>query len=64
MDLSCKTCKYGLFCPTWGEYKCTKKESWFSRDSCEDFKARSKDEEMPKCQCNDCLEREEIEDDN
>ena len=21
MDTSCKTCKYGIFCPTWGEYK-------------------------------------------
>lgn len=64
MNMCCNGCKYGILCPTWGEYKCIKKKCWVSGDACDEFKAITKDNKMQKCQCNDCLERKDVNVDN
>lgn len=58
--LKCNTCAYSIFCPTWGEYKCTKKAITFTTsliDKCSDYTAVKNKDEQP-CQCEACLKRD------
>lgn len=55
----CKHCKYAIFCPTWGEYKCTKHEIWKTRpdEICSEYAELGKNDEEKVCRCKDCEER-------
>lgn len=59
----CEKCLYGIYCPTWAEWKCTIEATRMvkPKSECDLFKRRPKDESEPKCQCRDCLERGEVE---
>ena len=59
MDQTCETCESGIFCPTWGEVKCTE----FLRrnvyepgepNNCDKYKKRKSTDKEPKCHCDDC----------
>ena len=56
-DTLCSSCIESVFCPTWAEWKCKKfkKRIYSKLMTCEEYKARPKDFEEPKCQCDDCL---------
>lgn len=62
----CPNCVNSVQCPTWGEYKCLKKEVRLSQygfkqpTSCRDYKKRGKDFKERKCQCEDCLKNEDL----
>lgn len=62
----CPTCVNSIWCPTWAEYKCTKKEvrltSYGLKQpiTCADYKKRGKDFKESKCQCDDCLKNEKL----
>lgn len=56
---TCENCDYGILCPTWGEWKCAKKQrrvQYPSDLNCADFKKR--EGLMKPCQCESCLSRE------
>lgn len=59
----CDKCKNGIWCPTWAEWKCTVKAMRMTKPimACDQFKRRPEDEDEPKCQCRECLERGEME---
>ena len=56
----CGVCEYAIFCPTWGEYKCTKFAKWvkdpqdLNPDCWEKFVTPVISK---KCKCEDCFER-------
>lgn len=58
MEPSCNNCVYGVFCPTWGNYKCMERrirvDSGTLKEPCKSYKMGSP--EVEKCQCEDCLE--------
>lgn len=57
----CENCESAIFCDTWGEYKCLKKLRRVrdgEADNCADYKKRK--DEMPDCQCEDCMNRGDI----
>ena len=53
----CARCKNGIFCNTWGDYKCTVTNAYICKEvnACEDFKLRTKADKVTTCQCEDCL---------
>ena len=57
--LTCRKCKHGIFCPTWGMWKCVEKIRWiFPHESfvnCEQFVAKGANDIEKECQCDDCL---------
>lgn len=59
----CDKCKHGIWCPTWAEWKCVKTSMriYSIKTNCADYEPRPKDEDEPKCQCHECLERGDIE---
>lgn len=55
---SCKTCKYAIFCPTWGDYKCTERKRRM-KDPDADGEACGlyvQGEPSQECHCDDCEE--------
>ena len=58
----CPNCVYGIYCPTWGEWKCRALErriyNYASLTDCNFYKKRGKGFEEPRCQCEDCLKNE------
>ena len=61
--LQCETCKHGIFCPTWGDYKCAalhlSHTSAMLDEPCEHYtKTIYPNEKQPKCRCNDCETRD------
>ena len=64
-DVTCSKCTYGIFCDTWGEWKCTKSYKQISDPvmlDCKEFKKRTGP--MPDCQCETCMARRKKENDN
>lgn len=62
----CAKCSNSIFCPTWGEWKCTElqKRIYKNVTACKDFVKRPKNwKEMP-CRCEDCQINENLRDDN
>ena len=59
MEEKCSNCKNGVWCPTWGEWKCLvllrrnayEPDGW---SSCEHYAKKTAIEE-PKCHCDDCM---------
>ena len=60
----CPNCENSVLCPTWGEYKCKtlkRRIYGFTKlTECKHYKKRGKDFQEPRCQCEDCLENEEL----
>lgn len=56
----CETCKNGIFCPTWGDYKCAalhiSHTSAMLDEPCEHYTKTVylKDADEPQCHCDDC----------
>lgn len=62
---TCNKCTHSIWCPTWAEWKCLvkKRRVYPTMDifkSCSDFNKRSKDFKESKCQCENCLENENL----
>lgn len=57
----CLTCNNGIWCDTWAEWKCTKKQKRVydqnERVDCTDYDKRSRGAVAAQCQCEDCLKR-------
>lgn len=57
--MNCEKCKYGIFCPTWGMWKCIEKIRWvFPHEfsvRCERYVAKGTNDEERECQCDECL---------
>lgn len=64
----CSSCKFSLWCPTWGERKCVSRKIRFTLHGysqptkCSDYKKRDKNFKEPNCQCDDCLKNESLAD--
>ena len=58
----CKECRNGIFCPTWGEYKCKAYMKRIYREvtACDAYSKRPKDFKETPCQCEDCLDNEKL----
>lgn len=56
---NCEACEHSIFCPTWGEYKCTKKGIRFttSLKNCDDYTELKGTKKVKPCRCEDCLGR-------
>ena len=61
-ELLCPNCTYSRWCPTWAEWKCLAKErriyEYAEMTECEDFKKRGVGFKEARCQCEDCLKNE------
>lgn len=57
----CPTCVNGVMCNTWGEMKCLSKKmriyGYKTMTVCGSYKKRPRDFKEPKCQCEECLKR-------
>ena len=57
--MNCEKCKYGIFCPTWGMWKCFEKIRFvFPHElssKCDKYVAKGKGFEEKECHCEDCL---------
>lgn len=57
--MNCEKCKHGIFCPTWGMWKCVAKIRWvFPHEAsikCAEYAAKGPNDEEKKCQCDECL---------
>lgn len=55
---NCKDCAHSLFCETWGEFKCTKREirMYNPINVCEDY-IEDPNKEEKSCCCEICEER-------
>lgn len=60
----CPSCISKIFCPTWGEVKCTAKKhriyGWKEMTECKEYKKRPDKWKEPRCQCKDCLENDKL----
>lgn len=58
MTPNCKDCAYSIFCETWGEYKCTKREIMVPdpEKGCSGYKFAA-DKKDAECHCEECEER-------
>ena len=63
----CIVCEKAVYCPTWGQYKCTKFNKWiydpFSTrrpQCCESLKYPLTALLVNKCHCEDCMERGDL----
>lgn len=58
----CPVCANSIRCEIWAEWKCKVKGkriyNYKEIKTCQDYIARGKDFEEPKCQCDDCLNNE------
>ena len=60
---NCAGCEHGIYCETWTQVKCLKKERYINdpkREAlrCKDYKKDTREEDKkPKCQCKHCLSR-------
>lgn len=66
-DVTCSKCTHGVFCDSWGEWKCNKLHKRIYDPvmlDCRDFEKRKKDEPMPDCQCETCMTESKNENDN
>ncbi len=61
----CVTCDKSIWCPIWTEMKCLAQKKrvydYAEITSCKDYKKRSKDFKDRKCQCEDCLKHDMLE---
>lgn len=67
--MDCSTCKHGIFCPTWGEWKCTFDSRRFIKlEDYEDFKCpnhsacSAKEALKRECHCDDCQKNSALSD--
>ena len=60
----CANCDHSILCPSWGEYKCEKKQQRvkLSKKACEDFKPYTKRKDK-KCHCFTCMAEGYVNDD-
>ena len=58
----CETCSEAIWCPTWAEWRCKAKEKciYVKLIKCSDYKKRDKNFKKPKCQCESCLENDDL----
>lgn len=58
----CETCSEAIWCPTWAEWRCKAKEKriYVKLTKCSDYKKRDKNFKEPKCQCESCLENDDL----
>lgn len=58
----CPTCVSAIWCPTWGEMKCTELKkriySYKTMTECRFYKKRDKNFKESQCQCEDCLKND------
>lgn len=57
MSTKCKdNCAYAIFCPSFGEYKCTLKQRriYENKETCNDYAKKTDDKER-KCHCLTCV---------
>lgn len=57
---TCGNCEYAIFCPTWGDFKCTKFAKWIKEVSemhTECYEKYVTPVLSKKCNCEDCFER-------
>lgn len=65
-DGLCSSCSASIFCPTWAEWKCTKRAIRFTSygysmpTKCNDYVKRPKNWKEMKCLCDDCLNNESL----
>ena len=63
--ITCKDCRSGVFCPSWGEYKCTKKHRVIHDPvmlDCSDYEKNTSGVEL-ECRCEICESRRNPADD-
>ena len=58
----CEICSEAIWCPTWAEWRCKAKEKriYVKLAKCSDYKKRDKNFKEPKCQCESCLENDDL----
>ena len=59
--MNCEKCVHGIFCPTWGMWKCVEKIRWVfqheheSSAECAQYVAKKSNDIAKECQCEECL---------
>lgn len=62
--MKCSNCGKSIWCPTWGEWKCTayKKRVYARKDivECDEYIKRPANWPEVPCRCKDCLDNEKL----
>lgn len=62
----CVDCSNGIYCPSWGEYKCSVKQMRmpFGMKACDHYNQQKKGMEERKCHCITCMAEGYVDDDS
>lgn len=58
----CGSCSSGIWCGTWGQWKCSmkKRRIYETLTKCDSFAKKPKNWKEMRCQCKDCLRNESL----